>query len=188
MRYRHAAVAVAVLAVLTGCGPSGGATPSPTSSSATSSASQTPSPTPSVTVAQAERTYRALVEAKYQAQKQGGISPDAQLPAGITANAEGQALKDYKDVLNQTFNKGSRWVSGTYRITGVAQSDDQSDPDAQIVLVACEDGRGIHTSWPNGQKSTGLLVKTTSWYRLTTDGTVKQIAYETNRAASCDVK
>lgn len=190
MRHRFTAAAgmLAFLALLGGCNSASSTDPAP--SPATSATTVTPSttPTPSVTLAQAEKTYRALVEAQYQAQKQGGVSPDATMPAGITRNAEGQALADYKDVLNQTFNKGSHWVSGTYKITGVARSDDHSNPDAQIALVSCEDWRAIHTSWADGSKDQGLLIKTTSWYHLGADGTVKQIAYDSNKVTTCDVK
>lgn len=188
-RITMVAAALLTLVVGAGCGPATSADPSPTAvtTPAATVASPTASPTPTVTFAQAESTYRALVEAKYQAQKSGGISPDSPMPAAITQRAEGQALADYRDVITQVFNKGGRWVSGTYKITGVALSHDQSKPDAQIALVGCEDWRDVKSSWPDGAGN-GLLVKTTSWYHIAKDGSVKQIAYDTNKAASCDVK
>lgn len=188
-RIRAGAAVLVAAALLAGCGPASSADPTPTTPAATpSSATPTPSPTPSPTAAQAEKTYRDLTELQHQLLKQGGISPDDKAPASLRALTEGQALADYTSELVQAFNKGSKWISGWYTITGVTQIDDQSNPDAQIALVSCVDGRAIRTSWADGSTSNGNLVRVTSWYRITKDGTLKQIDFYSKKVSSCDVK
>lgn len=184
-----AAAVLAVAALATGCGATSSTDdPTTTSTPARTSAAPTSTPTPEVTAAQAEKTYRDLTELQYQLLKQGGVSPDDKAPESLTALTDGQALKDHTSELNQAFNKGSKWKSGNYRITGIKVSGDKSNPDAQVALESCEDGRSIQTSWGDGSTSNGQLVHVTSWYQKTADGKLKQIDYYSKRVSSCDVK
>ncbi|WP_071161957.1 hypothetical protein [Acidipropionibacterium acidipropionici] len=187
--FRASAAAVLAVATLaTGCGATSTTDDPPaTSTPARTSATPASTPTPEVTATQAEKTYRDLTEQLYQLEKQGGVSPDEKVPSSFTKYVDGAALKDYTDMLNQTFNKGGRWKSGTYKITGSKESEDKSNPDAQIALESCEDWRQVRSSWPDGI-SNGQLIHVTSWYRKSDDGTIKQIAYNSKKVSSCDVK
>lgn len=157
------------------------ATPGPTLSA-------TPTPTPSpADVAAAEKTYRTLTENVYQLEKQGGLQPGEKVPTIITDYAEGDSLAYYDRLLHQIWNAGSTWKSGTYKIVFVRASKNRPSRQGEVALDACEDWSAIRTSWTDGHDGHGVIIRSTTTYRITNDGAAMLTTYAGKRVDTCAV-